>query len=332
MKEKYHQILEKVSEFNSYLIAAHPTPDGDAIGATVAFYYFLKHMNKEVTLVLDGYVDSKYDFLLQGIPYTLFPQGTDRPYECFIAFDIGDKRRIKNILEAQEPHKPYLINIDHHPSNRGFGHIDLVDPSASSTGEMVYHVFQAGGISIDPLTATALYGAIASDTGFFCYSNTSPSALKAASELLERGADQEKLTYHLVRSKPLNLFKLEAEYLSHIQFSPNQKILWGVIPRQLCEKYGVSIFQVGDFVEIPRNLEGVMISVLIRDDEKEGQLKLSFRSNDSELDVNVFTNGLGGGGHARAAGCVMEGELHSTAEKVMGDLMAYYQDIKKSAP
>ncbi|RME80066.1 MAG: bifunctional oligoribonuclease/PAP phosphatase NrnA [Planctomycetota bacterium] len=332
LKEKYHQILEKLSSFYSFLLVTHPNPDGDALGSSLAIYHLLKEANKEVQLVYDGFLDPKLSFLLENVNYSHLSQFEFSEVEALIAFDIGDKKRIQKAIDGVKDFHPFVINIDHHASNRGFGDIDLIAPWASSTGEIVYHLLRTGEIFIHSCTATALYTAIATDTGFFTFSNTTPSSLKSASELLEMGAELAKITEHIVRSKSYALFQLEREYLNSLQFSPNHHIVWGVVPREMVEKYQVPLAQVGDFVEIPRNIDTIAISALFRDEDTPGKVKISLRSNDNELDMNRFANSFGGGGHARAAGAVVEGSLEEVVEKIIHHLFEYYEKIKKEAP
>lgn len=332
MRDTYQSIVDKLDEFDSFLLTSHPAPDGDALGSCLAFYDILKKKGKEVTFMVIGYVEHKIKFLLEGIDYVEHPAGKEGQYQCVVAFDIGDPSRIQDVLDAAGAHSPFVINIDHHASNKGFANIDLVDTTASSSGEIVYNVLKEGNLTISPEVATALYTAVASDTGFFTYSNTNSHTLQVASELLNLGAKQEMVTRHVLRSKPLKSFQLEANYVSSVQFSPQGKLVWGVVSREQCEKYGVYLREVSGFIEIPRNIEGVAVSVLFRHSDKDGKVKLSLRSNDSDLDVNVFASRYGGGGHPRAAGCMLEGDLHEKSKEVVESLIEYYREKKGEEP
>jgi phosphoesterase RecJ-like protein len=236
------KILQKMTEYENYLITAHPTPDGDALGACIAYYYALKNAGKKATIMVHGYLEHKYKFLLENIPYSVFPENIDVAYQCIVVLDVGDRKRVQEILEKTSHQKPFVINIDHHASNRGFANIDLIDASASSCGEMVYYIFKTGKIEFTSAIATALYAAIATDTGFFTYSNTTSASLQASSELLALGADIDKISHHVIRSKPLSVFQLEAEYLSSLQFSTNRHLAWGMVSKELCKKYNTPLF------------------------------------------------------------------------------------------
>ncbi|RME03388.1 MAG: bifunctional oligoribonuclease/PAP phosphatase NrnA [Planctomycetota bacterium] len=330
MQALYKKILQKLNQSQNILILTHPNPDGDALGSSVGLYHILKSWGKNAQLLFSGHIEPRIQFLIEEIKYATSPQNLPKNFDCVLVLDIGDHSRIEHTLQ----HLSYqlLINIDHHPSNQGFAHLNLVDPQASSTGEILCLLFEHNYTILPLKAAYAFYTAIVSDTGFFSFSNATAKSLATASRLVATGIDTEAIVRHLQRSKPLALFKLEAEYLQQIQFSPHHKIAWGKITEQMCQKYGVNLSEIGGFVEIPRCIQGVEISILFKPSDEDGISKVSLRSNDPQLDVNAFASQFHGGGHTRAAGCTLPYDLKTTEQIIVKHIQEFFQKQKGFPP
>ncbi len=205
-----------------------------------------------------------------------------------------------------------MINIDHHPDNKRYGDINWIDPTASATGEMVYDLLTTLELPITPSIATNLYTAIHTDTGSFRYSNTTSKTFTAVADLVARGADPAYVASCLYEARAPGSLKLLGELLQKVEVSPDGRVAW------LCLSPGSvpeSFVEAEDLVTYPRSLAGVKVSLLLRE-VGDGRVKVSLRAK-GEVNVGKLAARFGGGGHANAAGCTVEGTLDQVRSAIL---------------
>jgi nanoRNase/pAp phosphatase (c-di-AMP/oligoRNAs hydrolase) len=198
-----------------------------------------------------------------------------------------------------------ILNIDHHISNTNFGHIQLIDPTASSATEVLYSWFMqvpAFREKITPDLATLLLTGLITDTRSFQNPNTTPRSLEVAAELLERGARQQEIIQHIYKTKPLSTLKIWGRALNHIQVDSGARIVWSSVSKEdLAEMDATSKETAGILDELISTIPDADVYVLLTELE-EGGLKASMRST-AAVDVSrLSAKTFGGGGHARASG------------------------------
>ncbi|HBF36276.1 MAG TPA: hypothetical protein DDW50_03045 [Firmicutes bacterium] len=320
----FREFFEFIKNKRNFLVCCHIHPDGDAIGSTLAIGSALSRMGKQVTMVCTDGVPNVYRFLENSsmILSDYNPSDIDdERLEVLISVDCAEKERIAlpaKILGGNLP----IINIDHHITNIGFGQLNLIMPDAAATGEVIYRLLSAGGIDLGHEIAVALYTAIATDTGFFRYTNTSWYTMEIAAELVKNyQVDLAKVAEQVHEQKSYNSIRLLGEVLNSIQVGIGGKVAWAILDQRMLMKYPVENEETESYVNYARSIEGVEVSILFKEFRPD-EIKLSWRST-TAVDVSKLAANYGGGGHARAAGCNLNGPL----EKVVSEILAYVSDF-----
>jgi phosphoesterase RecJ-like protein len=216
------------------------------------------------------------------------------------------------------------INIDHHPGNTNFGCLNLTDEKASSSAELIYYLVQSQGYTLTPDMAEALYAAVLTDTGCFCFSNTTPGSLRVGAALVEAGARPEYISERIYQSYGVEYMKLKGEILDTLSLAGNGRIAWVEITEKMLAGSGVAPHDTQEFADLPRMVIGARVGVLFREMPGGKETKVSFRSAGG-FDVQAVAKSFGGGGHRQAAGCVMPGSLPAVRRKVISALEAALQ-------
>jgi len=299
---------------DDFLLLVHEKPDGDALGSVLGAAHVLKGLGKSFTLVNDDPIPAKFKFLPMADQF-LVPEQVDRTFRTVISFDCGDRKRLGRSggLIAEEAR---ILNIDHHKTNDFFGTENLVDLEAAATCQIVYKIVQQleeADLTIE--VANCLYTGLVTDTGGFRYSNTSEEVLLIAAALLKLGVEPYQVVDKVMETMTWPQVLLIRETLQSLNRDESGRIAWVTVSRDLLEKVGGCDEDVEGLVNYPRNVEGVEVGICFRE-AQPGNVKVSFRSK-YEIDVGAIALELGGGGHARASGCTMEGGLNEITEHVV---------------
>lgn len=310
-------IYDCVKESNSVGITAHIGPDGDAIGATLAMYLYLKKRmpGKNIRIILDSVEDCFG--IMPGIEHIELAGDDfdeDVVFDSFIVIDCAKDRIGKlDILFDKAKH---TVNIDHHISNKdGCAEMNYVVPQASSASELVFNTMDKEYLDAD--IASLLYMGIAHDTGVFRYNNTKPDTMRAVASLLEYNFDFSRIIDVTFYEKTMKQNKLQGQIVLDSRLFYDGRLIVGVADEQLVEQYEAT---KGDFDGVVNQLlltKGVETAVFMYPKMK-GVYKLSLRSCTDTVDVSAICMKLGGGGHIRAAGVDYTGTWQEAMEKVVG--------------
>ncbi len=313
----WQRIISYLPKEEEIILLVHEKPDGDCLGSALALGLHLKEAGFRPRLFLPEPIPVTYAFLpgqelIEIYRNKQVPQG--RP---IIAVDCADPGRIVYILPEDTP----IINIDHHCSNTSFGDFSIVDPGAAATGEMIFTLLKESPLITSPQAATCLYVAILADTGSFCYSNTTAATLHIAAELLELGADIESIRDNFFDKRPLvELLNIKLA-LTNLQFAGNKRIAWSALSYQELAEHDLLHTDTDSVINLMRSVEGVEAAIIFRE-LVPGKIKVSFRSQ-KQINVNLLAGEFGGGGHARAAGCSIDGDLDKIITKVINRAKEY---------
>ncbi len=315
-------ILEKIRKTlkNSrrVLILCHVDPDGDTIGSSLGLYLALTKIGCQPTIYSVDGVPRVYRFL-PGADQIVTELAPDAHYDCAITVDASDLARLGNKIKLRELAKT-VINIDHHPDNSRYGDINYVEPSPS-VGVQIYHLCRFLKIKIDKNIADNIYTAIITDTGNFRYENTTGETFKIAAELLRAGVKTHELTSRIYDNRTLISIKVTALAMSRLQFTPDHKVCWSTLPEAGLNEIGVKGSEsIIGIVDLIRSVEGVEIAILLR--EEKGKIKINFRAK-SNISVGAIARQFGGGGHAKAAGAIVVGELAEVTQRVIAAAAKY---------
>jgi phosphoesterase RecJ-like protein len=222
-----------------------------------------------------------------------------------VTVDCADQKRVGDELAARFPN--IFLNIDHHVSNVGYAEINLVLPEASATGEILGKFFLDNEMTIDSVTAEALYLGICTDTGQFCYSGTNASVFEVCRRLCEAGASPSNVAHELYEREKPGKIQLLQKFLASFRMEHGNRVCIGSIRGADYAATGTSSEDAENFVDYSRSLEGVEIGSLLED--RNGQIKGSLRAKDSCFRVDLLAKEFSGGGHACAAGFNLEKDL-----------------------
>ncbi len=315
-----YDIIDLVERHQRFLISTHVRSDGDALGSEMAVYRVLRSLGKQVEIVNDGAVPRVFQFLDPDRVIVSDPSKATIRADAALVLDATSLDRIGKaadcILEDAT-----IVNVDHHVSNENFGAINLVDPGACSTGEIVYRILREAGADAPLPALEALYVAIITDTGRFTHGNTTPEALEAAASLVRGGVDPGKIGRLVYQNDPVALSLLRAKTGATLELFEDGQIAAMHMTRGMLAETGVDPMDTQEFSDMPRALEGVEVGVLFRELDEPNKVKVSFRSK-GQVDVNAIAQRFDGGGHVRAAGCTVDGTLDSVKAAVVAALAA----------
>jgi len=317
-------ICEAIKKSDNFLITAHLDPEPDALGSELAVYELVTKLGKKAVIINDEKVPEHYKFL-EGVDIIKTePEDADL-LESAIVLDCPTVVRAGKVKKYLKKIKN-VINIDHHISNEKFGAANWVKPDASSTAEMVYFIYKRMGVDISKRVALYIYIAILTDTGSFNYSNTSSVTHEVVSELLGYGLSPHIISNYVYESKAYADIKLLGKVLSTMTLTGRGKISYVVCTNEMIKKTGSSMSATQDFVNFARSINGVIVSMIIREEEgKKNSFKISMRSK-NDVSVNAIAAHFGGGGHKYAAGCRMKGTLKDVKKKLITRIN---EEIKK---
>ncbi|MFC5648978.1 bifunctional oligoribonuclease/PAP phosphatase NrnA [Paenibacillus solisilvae] len=294
-------------EGDRFLVVSHVQPDGDAISSTVVVCWLLRHFGKQVNMINESPVPIKLTFMEDTASihnYSLQPP--TETYDRIIAVDCADFRRI-GLVSGSFAEGAVLLNIDHHPTNDGFGAVNVIRTDAAATVEILYDLMEYAGIVLDKEAATAIYTGLLTDTGGFRYSNTTPRVMNVASSMLVKGVPGHWIANHLLERMTKPQLLLLQRGLNGLTFSEDNRIAWLYISVADMAETGAIGDDLEGLVNYALNVEGVEVGILFKETEN-GQVKVSMRSS-GKADVSAIAQLFGGGGHVRAAGCRLEGVI-----------------------
>ncbi len=313
-----HRVIDIINRNATFLITSHERPDGDALGSELALYHMLAARGKSAVVYNQDQTPGDYRFLpgADVIVHVLPPtESFDAAFilDCSELDRVGrDAGRIRKI--------PQLVNIDHHVSNGGFCNATLLDAGASSTGELIYRLAEEMALTLTPEMAMNLYTALLTDTGGFCYGNTTRECLVIAGRLVENGACPQWISENIYENTPLVKIRLLTVVLKSLALDLNGKVGSMIVTQESFASTGALQEHTEGFADLPRTIAGVEISILFSELEKN-YFKLSFRSK-GRLDVERVARKLGGGGHINASGCHLRGDIDTIKRLVLAQIEA----------
>jgi len=300
--------FEHIENADNILLVSHRGPDGDTLGSAGALAVFLSGKNKRVALFSVNDIPSFLQFLhLEEFFAPEMPEFSE--FDLIITLDCGELAQtgIPDELNEQRHIIP-LINIDHHLTNPNFGDLNIVNPAASSTAEIVFDLLKLQEIPLDKRMTTALLTGILTDTTYFSNAGTTESAVAAASELLKSGAKIKEVVENTwCRHSPESL-RLWGQILADLHYNKANKIVVAVIPPQ--DDFNKPEIFEGMANFLTSIYEAQIIMVLRQ--ENDNFIKCSLRTTKNDVDVSKIAKKFGGGGHAKAAGFGFPGQLEKT--------------------
>lgn len=294
--------IDKAAQFllshDNYEILTHAYPDGDTLGSGFGLCLALQQLGKNARVIYTS-LPKDFIFLTEGVKEQSFEAQT------VVSVDVADEKLLGSNREKYQG--KIDLCIDHHRISRVEAPVKCVDPEASANCEILFEMFKLMNVELTRQIANCLYTGISTDTGCFKYSNTTSTTLRIAADLLDTGIDASLINKVMFDTKTKLKIKLEQEIYSGIEYYSNDRCAIIAATLDMQKKLGIGDDELEGLASIPRQIEGVLIGITMR--EKEGGVfKVSVRT-DRSVNAAEFCAQFGGGGHAEAAGCSVKGTL-----------------------
>ena len=314
---KFEQIGQALREGVRFAVLGHVRPDGDALGSQLALGLSLKQLGKDVRIWNEEGMLEKYSFLPNANLLTK-PPAEPEDVDVAIALDTAIQNRLGNSLAAVRSAKVW-INIDHHPSNPGYGDLVYIEPNSPATGQILFELIKSEKLPIDTAIAENLYVAISTDTGSFQYPNTTARTFEIAAELVRAGVDVGRVSQLTYENYPRRRVELLRDLLGTMRFDANDRVASFSLSLATAKKLGVLPEDNEGLIDHLRAIRGVIVAVFF-EELADGKVRVSMRSKNEKANVCAICEKFGGGGHVLAAGARVRGSLAEVERKILEEV------------
>ena len=296
------QIAGAIAARRRFVISSHSRPDGDSIGSQLAMAFALRALGKEVTVVNSDAAPGPL-MTFPGVPDIQIADRVSGEFDAAIIMECGDLAR----TGVAGLDRYFVINIDHHPGNSGYGQINWFDSSAAACGEMVYDLVRALGVPLSSEIAAHIYLAILTDTGSFHYSSISPRTFEICRETLLAGVDPVRVARNVYDSNNMGRLKLFGAVLSAMRLDATGRIAIVYLDHHMARSAGGTYEDTEGLINLPLTVKEIRAVVFFKQSEGE-EYRVSMRSK-GDIDIGAVAKEFGGGGHKNAAGCTVHGGI-----------------------
>lgn len=303
------QAAEFLQAHDGYLILTHVRPDGDTIGCAAGLCRALRQAGKRAHVLNNPEATELFTPYFEGLTA---PEGFVP--DTVVSVDMAARSlfpdNAKQYLERVD------LAVDHHPSQEFFAKATCLDSGKAACGQIIYEIVKHLA-PITPEIGEALYVAVSTDCGCFQYSNTDASAHRTAAELMETGFDPYPVNRKFFRTKTFKRLKLESLLTAGMELRDGGQTALVFLTRAMIEDVGASERDMDDISAFVGQIEGVKNGVTLKE-TADGHVKISLRTDPGDLNASAVCALLGGGGHAAAAGAMLEGTMESVRQAVIG--------------
>jgi phosphoesterase RecJ-like protein len=306
------QAARVLEDAEDVVLVCHVNPDADAIGSTLGLANFLMARGTRVVAAtpnprneLPRWVDT-----LPGKERLVGPGEVPKEPSVLVTLDAADIGRLAGLSHLVQRAGAAIV-IDHHRTNPGFGSINLIDPEAAATAELVFRLIERMGGGFGPDVAVCLYAGLVTDTGRFQFEATTPEVLRIAARLREQPFDQARLAQSLYEDNSLAYLRLLSRTLDRLQHVPEADLVWTWVTRKDLEEAGIEIQETDDLIDLVRTAREADVAAVLKE-QPDGGFKVSMRSRGA-TDVSAIAGRFGGGGHRLASGYSSKAKLEESA-------------------
>lgn len=319
MTVELERAAKVLSEATTVALACHVNPDADALGSMLGLSNYLRERGKntECSFPNDPFDPPRWVELLPGHDALVHPKSFPKQPAVMVTCDVASMDRLA-MLGASAVRAKEVVWIDHHKSNEGLGTIPLIDPTASSTCEMVARLIGAMGGGMSDDTATCLYAGLVTDTGRFQYEAVRPETLRLGAELREHDFDHTRLIQALYEDNGAPYLKLMGVALQRLTLDPEADLVWSYLTQGDLAEAGVHPSEADDLIDTIRTAREADVAAVVKQ-QRDGRFKVSMRSRGAH-DVAAVAQIFGGGGHRLAAGYTSRHGLAGTLERMRAAL------------
>lgn len=313
----WDRALRLIGRSDEVALACHVTPDADALGSMLAVAFVLRSLGKRVVASFGDrhFAVPRLLRFLPGQEMLVPPEEYPPAPDLMIVFDCSTFERV-GLLGANAASAREVIVVDHHPSNSGFGTLDLIDAKAAATAMLAEQLLYRLGGRLDRDIAICLYAGLVTDTGSFRYSSTTPAVHQMAARLVATGLRTDEIARELWDRSPFGYLKVLANALERVTLEGG--LVWTYVSRVDRAAYGLPYSELEGVIDIVRRTDEAEVAVVLKEDDY-GDWQVSTRSKGT-IDVAAVCTALGGGGHHNAAGFTSYDTVEETMAKFRREL------------
>lgn len=323
MEDAYRQVIDALADSKRVLITTHVRPDGDALGSAAALALGLRRVGIHAEVLLLTHLPRKYAFIFleNNITYHDVEKEWPQPYpihsfDALVVVDTGTWSQLPGLKERLAGWHGKKIVIDHHLTQEDWADVRLVVKDAAAAGEVVAELLDVWDITIDGGIATALYVALVSDTGWFQFANTRPYTLRLAATLMERGVQTDRIYQTMYQNESAKRVALATRAQQSLELLEGGRLAIMTLRREDFEQTQAGVPDTENLINIPLQIATVEVSIFVVEPKEPGPIRISLRSKGG-VDMARFAEAFGGGGHARAAGLKLDGDLENVRNQVL---------------
>lgn len=318
------QIADVLLAHDDFVVCGHVSPDGDCLGSQLALAAALRARGKRAVCVLvkDEPLDAGLAASLPGADELVFAGAYEGPVGVFVGVDVPTRERIGEAGRALRDRCDLAVTVDHHAVETTMADYVYVDPDSASTTMLVWQLAKLLGVERADAVATCCYVGLVTDTGRFQYQNTDAAAMRAASEMVECGADPASVAREVFQNRTLASVRLEGTAVSRMRLGAGGAFAISWVSLDDFAAFGAVKADAEPLVNALRQIAGVRVACMLR--EQEEDVRCSFRAKD-DTDVSALARLFGGGGHKAAAGCTLHCSLDEAVvqvERVVAEAVA----------
>ncbi|MHC4944863.1 MAG: DHH family phosphoesterase [Planctomycetota bacterium] len=333
--EKLRKVYDLIEEAGTVVLVSHVNADGDAVGSLAAMHSWLSEKGKKVTAFLFEAIASRYVFLEFDRHFTIFdPHNKAQRDEILnsdllLALDLATMDRIPGWSDILSRYEGQIVVIDHHPDPEStFGDINIINWKASATAELLYSLIRMDKDEISAYQGKALFTAIATDTGWFRYTNTQPETLALSAKLLETGIEPATIFGHIYQRNPLKHIRFTGKLVHEARSALDGRLLWVRLSQDALQESDLDRWENEDLLDLLRSVKECRCVALFRE-EGNGIIRVNLRSK-GNLNINTVAERFGGGGHRKAAGITLRDTTLADAEKKVVDAILEFLNNESS--
>ena len=313
MRIDLRETAELLQQSDNILLLCHAHPDGDTLGSATALARALTAMGKRVKVDCGDPIPKDFSFMFEGLAAEEFEP------QLIAAIDVADIKLLGRENEGRYGGRIDLC-IDHHGSNMLYADKVCLEADSASTAEMIYLLLRTMNAEITPVIASCLFTGVSTDTGCFRFSNTSVRTFEIAAELAKLGADTYNIIQVFFETKTKTFAALERLALDTMRLYFSDRCALMCVTQDMYKKSGSDESEVDRLANLPRQIEGVLVGVTMRE-LKDGSFKASVRTH-GDIDASAICIRLGGGGHMGAAGCTLYGSKQQAINSLLKEIQA----------
>lgn len=325
-EQAYTQAIALIENANNVLITTHMKPDGDACGCIAVVSAILRNLGKTARPLLLSPMPQWYGFLFDepvpvlghNVQVEDLTSGAFGQVDLIIIVDTNSVSQLPRFEEYLKQAETPVLVFDHHVTSDGLGQVEITDSTAAAAGLVLLDFLKHTGWTITPEIAEALFVAIATDTGWFQFNNTSSRAYRSCADLIDRGVNPTKVYDELYQNFSASRFKLMLRMLERLELQLDERYASQYILQEDFERTGADYPDTENLINECHRIASVKVSSLFVE-LKDGRIRCSLRSRGA-IDVSEIATKFGGGGHKMAAGTFLPGPIENAKQLIYNEV------------